>query len=124
MPLSLEEGGLIYAVYGRLLLQRLKGFSPRRDASYRHTHPKSGKMASYGSIVRFTNPIFNSSIDVGKPRAPDAGQKKPTASSNGLTATVGPQKGSFWESIFRETVTAFATEAPKFSLCGEVGGLC
>lgn len=41
MPLPLAEGGLIYAVYGRLLPQRLKGFSPRRDASYRHTEYSS-----------------------------------------------------------------------------------
>lgn len=116
MPLSLAEGGLIYTVYGKFLLQRLKGFSLRRDASYRRTHPNSDKIASCGSIVRFFNPIFNSSIDDGKLRAPDAGQKKPTATSNGFTASVGPQKGSFWESIFPERVISFVA-------AGEVGGL-
>jgi hypothetical protein len=54
MLLSLTEGALIYAVYDRLLLQPLKGFSPRRDAYYRDTHPNRDKIASCGSIVRFS----------------------------------------------------------------------
>lgn len=62
------EGALIYLVYSILLLQPLKGFSPRRDASYRHTHTNRDKIESCGSIVRCFNPIFNSfMVTSGKP---------------------------------------------------------
>jgi hypothetical protein len=96
MPLSCAEGGLIYTVYGRLLLRRLKGFSLGRDALHRHAHSNRDKIASCGSIVRLFQPNLQwFRGDAGKPDHPTRDKRSPRRLVVDSPPAWDTQKGSF-----------------------------